>query len=231
VNDRIALKARTDERRKRRVYVKLMCTLSADPNTVIETDDGLRLRISYGDKSEVLYYAKEDDPKPIPGKVLSGADWTLLRSDGVMIFDSRITLKFSRPKNDDYDYDVVDVDDVDSCVPYLLDCTLSGMTDLAEVVKLGGEKTDEEIFDTVIRGKYSGRHWPLSLKARFEGSAGPPPREDTSWLPKSLQRAGAEFPLYRQLVRQELSAYGEVEVEEAPYFPATKITLTMWGRP
>jgi len=196
-----------------------MCTLAAEPNTVIETDDGLRFRIRYGESSEVWYYAKENDPKPIPGTVLSGADWTLLRSDGVMIFESRITLQFSRPDKDG-----------ESTVPYLLDCTLSGMTDLAEVMKLDSGRTDEEIFDSLMRSKYSGQHWPLSLKVRFEGSAGPPPREDTSWLPENLLRAGTEFPFYRQLVRQELSAYGEVEVEEAPYFPA-KITLTMWGRP
>ncbi len=205
------------------LFVELTGQLLANSNTVIETDEGLKLKIDYGSdqESKVTYHPLAG--APIEGEVLSGSDWTLVRSDGVLIFDSRLTLRFGKD---------LDAEENKKKTPadfYLLDCTLSGMSDLRQVLNVEPDASDEVIFDAVVRGDYTGLKWPIALKARFEGSAGPNEREDASWLPDQLRGAAAMFPRFRPIVRQELFAYGTVEVAKKPYLPATKISLSMWG--
>lgn len=195
-----------------RLYLELTTDLSVDPTAVIDTSEGIRLRISYASGSGKLrYYAKEGDA-PLTGVLLSGSDWALVRTDGVALFDSRVTLSF-------------DTEDG----PYLLDSTLSGMVDIGEHAPKG--LSDSEIFDMFVRGADpSVTEWYVAFAVRFEGSSGPMPGDDTSWLPKHLASSIKQFPLFRPLLRQQFSAIGAISVRPGPYYPPTKLDLTVVGK-
>ena len=99
---------------------------------------GLPLRVAGGRRLHLAYaggrvVAKENGPLPkLNGRVLSGSDWLLLREDGVLVFDGRMTLGSGRDLADvDFDIRASRAAQLgDSLDAFLVNATLTGMVNL-----------------------------------------------------------------------------------------------------
>jgi hypothetical protein len=198
-------------------FMTLNSDLLLERDSIIETDRGLRLKLNYGEKGKATYFPVSPvqiDGKTttqIEGKIASGADWVTVRRDGVIEFDSRITLRFEMANDDKDDL-------------YLIDGTFQGVLDLDH-----GGATDEEIFFNFVSGAQPLKGFNVTFSARFEGSSGPPRGRDASWIPKRLKNAARHFKTFRPLVRQQFNATGFVAVEQAPYHPPKELSLSVYG--
>jgi uncharacterized protein DUF3237 len=198
-------------------FMTLASDLLLERDSIIETDRGLRLKLDYGKKGTATYFPAAPVlingtmTAQIDGEIASGADWVTVRRDGVVEFDSRITLRFEMVKDDKDER-------------YLIDGTFQGVLDL------GPEgATDDEIFLNFVRGVQPVKGFKVAFSARFEGSSGPPRGRDASWVPKRLKNAAKYFDTFRPLVRQQFNTTGFVTVEQGPYYPPKTLSLNVFG--
>lgn len=169
---------------------------------------GLPLRVPGGRRLHLSYaggrvLAKEGGPLPkLNGRVLSGCDWLLLREDGVLVFDGRLTLGSGHDLADiDFDGRASRAARIgDTLDVFLVSASLSGMVDLDPARQRGAAlrlpPAGWEGLTTSVR---------VMLPMRFGGSG---PR--VSWAKPRFRALAENFPTYGLLVQNQFLAIGEV---------------------
>ena len=181
--------------------------------TSTEMPGGLRRHVLYADPSRVWRRSGDRFKNPefegfaSEGKVLSGGDWMLIRSDGVAVFDARVTLRGGEG--------------------FLVDAVFSGTWDLQHAVK---EPTpNEELYDHFKRGVGpDNTEPPLALSVRFDvaGSPSSNPGEDRHWLEKSRYGEQAKhFKTYQRLVRGVFVGVGHLRLKQGQSWPLDSIAF------
>jgi hypothetical protein len=181
--------------------------------TSTEMPGGLRRHVIYADPSRVWrrsgdrFKNTEFEGFGSEGKVLSGGDWMLIRSDGVALFDARVTLRGGEG--------------------FLVDALFSGAWDLQNAVK---EKTSNEgLYDHFKRGVGpDDADPPIALSVRFDvaGSPSNNPGEDRHWLEKSRYAEQAkQFKNYQRLVRGVFVGLGHLRLKQGQSWPLDSITF------
>jgi hypothetical protein len=181
--------------------------------TSTEMPGGLRRHVLYADPSRVWRRAGErfrnDEFEGFTseGKVLSGGDWMLIRSDGVALLDARVTLRGGEG--------------------FLVDALFSGAWDLQNAVK---EKTPSEgLYDHFKRGVGpDDLAPPIALSVRFDvaGSPSNNPGEDRHWLEKSRYAEQAkQFKNYQRLVRGVFVGVGRLRLKHGQSWPLDSIAF------
>ena len=216
---------------KARVYLRMEAELKLQPAAKIDTPQGLRLKFDYQLGSSVYFFPQDDlngqfdasTPGVIKGTILSGSDWVLVRPDGVLVFDARISVGFTEG---------VKLDKAGE-PGYVMDATLKGLLDLGKRWGLSGPGVIEKLVrgEPSLGGKHGTEEWDASFSVRFEGSGELGAREDRSWLPKRLQVAIENAPQFKELLRQQFTAYAKVKVTQVPYYPPISVSSLVWGEP
>ncbi|MET0595941.1 MAG: DUF3237 family protein, partial [Polyangiaceae bacterium] len=181
--------------------------------TSTEMPGGLRRHVLYADPSRVWrrtgerFNNTEFEGFSSEGKVLSGGDWMLIRSDGVALFDARVTLRGGEG--------------------FLVDALFSGAWDLQNAVK---EKTPNEgLYDHFKRGVGpDDTDPPITLSVRFDvaGSPSNNPGDDRHWLEKSRYAEQAkQFKNYQRLVRGVFVGVGRLRLKQGQSWPLDSITF------
>lgn len=187
------------------------CPLALEAKSWIDVPAGARAKVRYGASGQgggQVTYGK------YIGHVMSGADWLLIRKDGVAEIDTRVTIAFKTTSTPD---------------SYLLDGVFRGLLDLAQ--KQGNETAGREgdrALEDFLEGKKPVGSWQVVLSVRFEG-AQPVPSGDSSWLPKRFEIAAKAYPEFKTLLRQQFIAVGTIEVRDEPRYPPTSISLSLFG--
>jgi hypothetical protein len=212
------------------LFMKITWGLEFESGAVIEAPEGLRLKIKYADYAAGGPAAQNPwkvDAKagpchqagawpsalpPDSGRVLSGGDWVLVRRDGVIVLDARVTLGFPAKT------DPTDV--------YLVDMTLKGTIDLARSFNT----VPANAFDWFVAGSKACSAHDVIGSARFEAADIAAAGSDTTWLPEHLLKSSQRFPDFAPLVRQQFLAVGTVKVASQKYYPPSQIDLEIWGR-
>ena len=152
---------------------------------------GPEVRRQHGDlKPELEWFG-------IEGEVLSGGDWTIVRHDGVVCFDGRMTIRSS---------------DEDRS---LLDTSLTAVVDLRNRAK-----------DSILDGGAIYRRWrsagfgkgkevPVVFAATFESVQQAAP----SWAPKRYARQAEHYWKYARLIRSQFVAVGTVTLDSGSLSP------------
>jgi len=190
----------------------LVGTIDADYETdldsTIDVPSGVRMRATFtGGQVEIL-----GKPNPHQGTVRSGGDWILVRRDGIMEFDSRITLAFAE-------------DGAADKPRFLVDVTVRGMADLMNSFPVDGEAA----FRAFLRGTVGNHKVHMVGSIRFEVADVEQAGLGESWLPKHLKFDKAKFRGLVQLVRQQYLVTAEVETRPGPYCPALKTHMHIWS--
>jgi hypothetical protein len=152
---------------------------------------GPEVRRQHGDrKPELEWYG-------LDGEVLSGGDWTMVRHDGVVRFEGRMTIRSS---------------DEDRA---LLDTCLTAVVDLRQ-------RAQDSIQDggSIYRrwrssGFGKGREVPVVFAATFESAQQAAP----SWAPKRYARQAEQHWKYARLTRGQFVAVGKVALDTASLSP------------
>jgi hypothetical protein len=125
----------------------------------------------------------------LDGDVLRGIDWALVRKDGVVVFDGRVTLRASEQDHKN---------------GFLIDALITGAVDLAPPE----DQTPEGGSATYYRwkaGSLKDKVIKVALGVRFEASGEAPP--DAS---EDYKRKVKNFPRYMRLTRHQCSGFGEL---------------------
>jgi hypothetical protein len=181
--------------------------------TSTEMPGGLRRHVLYADPSRVWrrtgdrFLNPEFEGFTSEGKVLSGGDWMLIRSDGVALFDARVTLRGGEG--------------------FLVDALFSGAWDLQNAVR---ESTPSEgLYDHFKRGVGpDDTEPPIALSVRFDvaGSPSSNPGEDRHWLEKSRYGEQAkQFKNYQRLVRGVFVGIGRLRLRQGQSWPLDSIAF------
>jgi len=133
------------------------CLLRRQPGAIVEVPRGIQIQVTYGGPNDKPNAVKVTTPLgDHTGAVTSGSDWVLVRSDGVVMVDARVTLKFA-PK-------------------VLMDMTLKGTIDLKETF---GAPSGQDAYDRYKAGTFDpvlkdgNRFYHRFVgSARFEGGDG-----------------------------------------------------------
>lgn len=135
------------------------------------------------------------------GGVLSGADFLLVRPDGVLELDGRITI---RAKDET-----------------LIDAVYRGLIDLEthfgpEHAGRSGGNTEAAVsaaYSQFVEGEFPVDAFPLELSVSFETNTGPwstEEAEDSTWTKPSQARHRGNVWKYAGLVRRQFSAFGSI---------------------
>ncbi len=135
----------------------------------------------------------------LQGHIVSGSDWALIRTDGVLEITGRLALQSA----DDPDY-------------ALLTMTMAGSVDLDASGTSGppGSTLDQRFVDAV------GKGIPMALATTFEAG-----RTAPSWAPDRMKRQAAGFWKYARLTRAQFITVGNVKSAPHGYDLAGTMTL------
>ena len=136
------------------------------------------------------------------GEILSGTDWATVRTDGVITFDGRVTIR----TDDDF----------------LVDAVVSGVVDLREPGKPHAEADSRTVFTSWLNGGIA-HAVPVSLGVHFEAAS-----NVESWANVKIKRASSNFWKYVRLVRGQFLAIGEMVLQKTTYSPISKLTLNVY---
>jgi len=136
------------------------------------------------------------------GEILSGTDWATVRTDGVITFDGRITIK----TDDDF----------------LVDAVISGVVDLCEPGKPRTDAESRTLYTAWLNGGIA-HPVPLSLGVHFEAA-----NNTESWANVKIKRASSNFWKYVRLVRGEFVAVGEMTLQRTTYSPISRVSLDVY---
>jgi len=158
-------------------------------------------RVPGGTRLQLTYSGGTVVPLPgngvhgLEGEVLSGADWILVRDDGVAVFDARLTLGRS---SDDV---VIDADDPaiyrfrrgkpSADDDFLVNAIISGVADLKP-------------FDAGFTGTR-----PVALPVVFEASG-----KSVSWAKPRFRQLAKNFEKYRAVVESQCLTAGSVTFDQ-----------------
>jgi hypothetical protein len=169
---------------------------------------GLPLRVPGGRRLHLAYaggrvVAKENGALPrLNGRVLSGSDWLLLREDGVLVFDGRMTLGSGQDLADvDFDSRASRAARLgDNLDAFLVNATLTGMVDLNTARQRGN-------IPRVQPAGWDGLTCNLSvvLPIRF-GASG----TRVSWAKPRYRLFAENFATYGLLVQNQFLAIGDI---------------------
>jgi uncharacterized protein DUF3237 len=176
-----------------------------------EIECGLPVRVPGGKRLHVSYFggqvrAAKQGPLPsFNGCVLSGTDWVLVRDDGVLVFDGRLTLGSDNDLSDiDFDGRAARAsrrgDNLDT---FLVSATLSGVVDLDS----GRGRAQADSAPPPLWDALSGV-FPVALPMRFEGST-----TRVSWAKPRLRALAESFTRYSPLVQNPFIAVGDVTIQ------------------
>jgi len=188
---------------------RICCGLRREQGSIIEVTRGTQLQVAYGDK-------RLDNVALAPtfgghtGVIKSGSEWVLVRNDGVVLVDARVTIAFA-----------TDV---------LMDMTLKGTIDLKTTFGL----TDgDAAYRAYLRGvdppalqdPTKGGYHKIVGSVRFEGGNGPVDAVDyTDHFNKSASKFDAQLAL---LVRQQFNVTGRVYITKTPHYDPTEIDVVV----
>jgi hypothetical protein len=175
-----------------------------DPNSTIEVPSGVRMRAQFRRGGSVVLAG-------LPGAIRSGEDWILVRKDGVIELDARVTLAFAPDGGKAVD------------PPYsLIDLTMRGIADL--VGPFGDDGT------AAFRGFKRGRATTLDVAGsiRFEVADREQAGLDPTWIPHQVFD-NEVFANLVQLVRQQFLLTAEIDVADDRYSPTRKIRMKIWS--
>ena len=144
----------------------------------------------------------------ISGKVLSGGDTLLVRSDGVVVFDGRATIEEEKG--------------------FLIDVCASGVVDLRNAVPAG--RSGQEAFEAYCAGGDSNAATtgsiPVTLSIRFEASQGAGAAAE--FAAKRYVLNSLNHWKFESLVRGQFVGIGKVHVKPGRYWPAEKLELDVY---
>jgi hypothetical protein len=175
-----------------------------------EIECGLPVRVPGGRRLHVSYFggqviAAKHGPLPtFNGCVVSGTDWVLIREDGVLVFDGRLTLGSDNDLSDiDFDGRAARAsrrgDNLDT---FLVNATLSGVVDLERGHGTAGDESGRQpAWDTM------SSRVPVALPIRFEGSTA-----RASWAKPRFRALAESFSQFSALVRSQFLAVGDVTI-------------------
>lgn len=151
---------------------------------------------------------RERDRSAVEGTILSGGDFALLRLDGVLELDGRMTLKT---------HDGVLVD---AAYSGIVDLDRGGKVDTLICDAVNDEKLNEQvhaaetqIFESHADGKIKAASTPILLCVSFETASMPwttAPGEDLSWVKDRYIGHRRKFWQYRRLARRPFIAAGNL---------------------
>ncbi|MDP9034903.1 MAG: hypothetical protein M3O50_08850 [Myxococcota bacterium] len=148
---------------------------------------GFRLQISYSEN--ITFAGVATDETPIQGKVLAGADWVLLRDDGVAVFNAQITfqaqIRGAQPEQHSY---------------HVFDAAISGR------VLINAARGSWPVNSVADLKTLNGR-FPATLPIQFETSNEPP-----AGASKAMLAAGANWQKFADLATSQFLATGEIEI-------------------
>ena len=143
----------------------------------------------------------------LTGKVLSGGDTLLVRTDGVVVFDGRVTIEEEKG--------------------FLIDVCASGVVDLRNAVP---GRSGHEAFEAYCSGDASVAprtgFIPVKLSIRFEASQGA--GEAGEFAAKRYVLNSLNHWKFEPLVRGQFLGIGKVFVRPGQYWPAEKIELAVY---
>jgi hypothetical protein len=224
-----ALEKRIEPPALKRVAI-IRSKLSAEPDAVIESAGGLRLKVRYADAPPVnendeivvVTRAALEGPPPLPGRIKSGADWIFVRNDGVIFVDARVTIRFV--VNDDPRFETKRT--------ALVDATIKGTIDLTQTFGVGNGRKCFELFKTGTAPLTEAGHFVhmLSGSLRFEAGDGRDQSGDLpDWLSDHMRDSAELFENFAPLVRQQFFVTGFINVDATPRYNPTAIHLEAWG--
>jgi hypothetical protein len=175
-----------------------------------EIECGLPVRVPGGRRLHVSYFggqvtAVKRGPLPnFNGCVSSGTDWVLIREDGVLVFDGRLTL------GSDNDLSDIDFDNRaarasrrgDNLDTFLVNATLSGVVDLERAHRTAGDESGRQTAWDAMSCRV-----PVALPIRFEGST-----SRASWAKPRFRALAESFSQFSALVRSQFVAVGDVTI-------------------
>jgi hypothetical protein len=212
--DAVALGQRLDNRPGDPIAASASSHVAADPCFAIECKRGSLVchpgrRVPGGTRLHVVFEGGTVTPLPgsavdgLSGEVLSGADWLLVRDDGVAIFDGRLTLgKSARDvvTNVDLPADKEFEEGRLSTEAFLVNAVVSGRAELA----LPREN-----------GRVNYRDWlrftgviPVAVPISFEAG------QAANWAKPRFRQLGDNFKKYEILLQRQCLALGEIAVAE-----------------
>ena len=152
---------------------------------------GPEVRSRHGDhKPELEWFG-------IDGEILSGGDWTIVRHDGVVRFEGRMTIRSS---------------DEDRA---LLDTCLTAVVDLRHRAKDSIQDGGSIYRRWRSSGFDKGREVPVVFAMTFESAQHAVP----SWAPKRYARQAEHYWKYARLARGQFVAVGTVALDTAALSP------------
>jgi uncharacterized protein DUF3237 len=142
----------------------------------------------------------------LEGEVMAGADFLLIRPDGVIELDGRLTLCAKDET--------------------LIDASYAGLIDLdptvhGDVASTGSEDVAQvsNAYQQFVEGTNPRREFPVELFMTFETSTGPwstEDGEDSAWTKPSRDRHKGNVWKYRQLVRRQYLGIGKIQFRKLP---------------
>jgi hypothetical protein len=188
------------------------CVLRRQPGALIEVPRGLQLQVTYGNENDApnSVHVRAAVGGHATGRVKSGSDWVLVRNDGVIIVDARVTIQFTSK--------------------ILMDMTLKGTIDLKETFHTKSGQDAYEKYKTGTADPYlqeGGVFYHRFVgSARFEGGDGPVDSDynDDFKAAPFVRGTGLD-----QLVREQFFATGKISIQKVPHYDPTRISLDVWS--
>jgi hypothetical protein len=128
----------------------------------------------------------------LDGKLLRGIDWALVRKDGVICFDARLTVAANTGNTDDKSSDK----------PFLIETLMTGVVDLGP----GTTDTPQDgrnLYDQWKAGALTEKDIPLTLGVRFEATG-----EAPTGASQTYREIAASFERFLRLTRTHCVATG-----------------------
>jgi len=198
----------------------ISCGLRREPGAIIEVPGGTQLQVEYGGDKGPGSVELTAAFGSHSGAVMSGSEWVRVRSDGVVLVDARVTVRFA-----------TDV---------LMDMTLKGTIDLKDT--FGVSKGDAayqtykdgtqtpvliEPKDPTVATSKDRYYHNITGSIRFEGGNG---RVDSDYYDRFV--ASADFGKNAGLgllVRQQFHFVGKVFIDKVPHYDPNEISLVVWS--
>lgn len=138
----------------------------------------------------------------IEGTILSGTDWATVRSDGVISFDGRATIR---------------TDD-----EFLIDAVVSGVVDLRPRTTPMTRNKSREVYTDWLNGGLK-HAIPVSLAVHFEAA-----ENVESWANNKIKKASEAYWKYERLVRGNFVALGDMTLQNTAYSPISTLILDIY---
>ncbi len=189
------------------------CVLRRQPGSIVEVPRGTQLQVTYGGQNDTPNVVTLTDAYGgYKGTIKSGSDWVLVRNDGVILADARVTIQFESK--------------------VLMDMTFKGTIDLKETF---GSSTGQDAYekykagtaDPVLRDETGRFFHRLVGSLRFEGGDG---TVDDDYADHFT--ASAEFGRRDKLdllVREQFFTTGVIFIDKVPHYDPTEINLGVWS--